>query len=59
MTLQELLVQELPSLILWLKAAFVRANPGQPLPTDAEVLAAYETAFAASATKDDQILAGD
>jgi hypothetical protein len=50
-------IAELPAVIALLKAAFGKANPGAPEPTDAEVIAAEMQAFVSSLTKDDQWLA--
>ena len=50
-------IAEAPAIIDFLKAAFTKAHPGVPEPTDAEVIAAYEAAFASSIAKDDRWLA--
>ncbi len=48
-----LAIQETPALIARIKEVFGKQNPGVPPPTDAEVIAAYEAAFASSLAKDD------
>jgi len=50
-------IQEVPSVIALLKAAFKQQNPDAPQPTDADVIAAYNQAFAASILKDENWLA--
>jgi hypothetical protein len=50
-------VNEAPLLIGYLKLLFKKANPDAPEPTDAEVIAAYESAFRSSVAKDDTWLA--
>ena len=52
-----LAIQEAPTIIAALKALFHQTNPNAPLPTDAEVIAAYQTAFVSSLAKDDAWLA--
>ncbi len=51
-----LAIQEAPSIISTLKALFAKAHPGQPEPTDADVIAAYQQALASSLAKDDDWL---
>lgn len=46
-------IQETPAVIALLKAAFSKAHPDQPPPTEAEIIAAYEAAFQSSLAKDD------
>jgi hypothetical protein len=46
-------LQEAPAIIAWLKAVFKKENPDAPEPTDAEVIAAYQSAFISSLVKDD------
>ena len=52
-----LAIQELPLIIGLLKGAFKRDNPQAPPPTDAEVLAAWNAAFAKSLSEDQEYLA--
>lgn len=51
-TLATVAIQNLPGLIGFLKAAFQRQNPSAPVPTDEEVIAAYQQALASSLAKD-------
>lgn len=46
-----------PSIIERIRSAFQSNHPGDPAPTDAEIIAAYQTAFVSSLAKDDQWLA--
>ena len=50
-------IQEAPAVFAYLRGAFAATHPGDPQPTDAEVIAAYEAAFASSVAKDDAWLA--
>lgn len=50
-------IAETPAIIEFLKAAFAKAHPNDPSPTDADVIAAYQSAFASSIAKDDAWLA--
>jgi hypothetical protein len=52
-----LAIQEAPTMISALKDLFSKQNPDAPVPTDAEVIAAYNDAFASSLAKDEQWLA--
>jgi len=52
-----LALQETPAILATLKALFATQNPDAPVPTDAEVIAAYQTAFVSSLAKDDAWLA--
>jgi len=52
-----LALQQAPAIIALFKAAFRHAHPDDPVPTDAEVIAAYESAFASSLAKDEAWLA--
>lgn len=52
-----LAIQEAPGIIALLKDAFKRDNPDAPVPTDEEVIAAYESAFRSSLAKDEAWLA--
>ena len=47
-----LAIQEAPAIIAYLKLQFGKKNPTAPQPTDAEVIAAYESAFASSVARD-------
>lgn len=53
----QLAIQETPTIIAALKAAFSKANPAAPVPTSDEVIAAYHSAFASSIAKDEAWLA--
>ncbi len=57
-TLIGVALQELPAIISAFKGAFVRANPATPEPTDAEAVAALQSALASSLAKDADWLAG-
>lgn len=50
-------IQEAPAVIALLRDAFATANPDAQVPTDEEVIAAYQQAFASSIAKDDDWLA--
>ena len=50
-------LQETPAIIASLKSLFVAQNPTAPVPTDAEVIAAYNSAFISSLAKDTAWLA--
>ncbi len=52
-----LAIEELPQLIGFFKGLFAAKNPGAPIPTDAEVIAAYLSALASSLAKDSDWLA--
>ena len=45
-------IQELPAIIESLKGLFVSQHPDAPVPTDAEVISAYQEALASSLAKD-------
>jgi hypothetical protein len=47
-----LAIQETPSIIAALKALFMQQNAGADVPTDADVIAAYQQALASSLAKD-------
>ena len=53
----QLAIQETPAIVAALKGLFAKQNPNEPAPTDAEVIAAYQSAFASSLARDDQWLA--
>jgi len=48
-----LALQQTPAIIDGLKALFHKTNPTAPVPTDAEIIAAYQSAFVSSLAKDD------
>ncbi len=52
-----LVIQNLPGIIQAVKDAFGGANPGAPVPTDEEIMQAFEQAFQSSRAKDDAWLA--
>ena len=52
-----LAIQEAPAAIALIKSLFAKSNPDAPVPTDEEVVAAWNSAFAASLAKDDAWLA--
>ena len=53
----ELAITQTPAIVAGIKALFVKANPGLPVPTDAEVIEAARDAFLQSLAKDDAWLA--
>ena len=50
--LVNLAIEETPVVIELLRALFKKKNPTLPPPTDEEVIAAYESAYASSKAKD-------
>lgn len=52
-----LAIQETPVIIETLRNLFKKHNPDASLPTDEEVIAAYQSAFASSVAKDEAWLA--
>lgn len=52
-----LAIQETPAIIDGLKALFAKQQPDAPVPTDAEIIAAYQSAFVSSLAKDEAWLA--
>ena len=48
-----LALQELPAIISRLQELFHRDHPGEPQPTDVEVIAAYQSAYALSLLQDE------
>ena len=48
-----LAIQEAPTIIGYLKVLFAKANPGAPVPTDIEIINAYEAGFLSSVAKDE------
>lgn len=55
--LLQLAIEETPTVIEALRALFVRNNPDASVPTDQEIIDAYQAAFVSSVAKDDQWLA--
>jgi hypothetical protein len=55
--LLQLVITELPDAIALVKTLFAQQNPGAPVPTDAEVTAAYQQALSSSLAKDADWLA--
>jgi hypothetical protein len=51
-----LALQQAPSIIATLKDLFHKQNPGEEMPTDEQVIAAYQEALASSLARDDQWL---
>ena len=56
-TLLAVAIQEAPAIFEWLRSAFKKSNPDAPVPTDEEVIAAYQAAFDSSIAKDEAWLA--
>jgi hypothetical protein len=52
-----LAIKEAPGIIRLLREAFARQHPTEPLPTDEEVIAAFDAAFKSSLAKDNAWLA--
>jgi hypothetical protein len=52
-----LAIQELPALIARFREIFAAQHPDEPVPSDAEVVAAYESAYQLSVAKDEAWLA--
>lgn len=50
-------IAELPALIGYLRVLFTKRHPEDPVPTDAEVIAAYQAALTSSLAKDELWLA--
>lgn len=55
--LVQLAITETPNIITALKSLFASQHPTAPVPTDDEVIAAYQQALASSLAKDDNWLA--
>jgi hypothetical protein len=53
----QLAIQETPAVIAGIKSLFARDNPNEPQPTNEEVIAAFNAAFASSLAKDENWLA--
>lgn len=51
-----LAIQEAPSVINLIKGLFAKTNPGAAVPTDADVIAAFEAAFKSSLAIDEKWL---
>jgi hypothetical protein len=51
-TLLAIAIQQVPALLQFLKDIHQDKNPGAPVPSDAEVVEAYQAAFASSLAKD-------
>ncbi len=45
-------IEQTPALIALLRSIFVRQHPDAPVPTDEEVIAAYQSALASSLAQD-------
>ena len=52
-----LAIQELPAVISLFQSLFAKQNPTSAVPTSAEVIAAYQSAYLSSVAKDDLWLA--
>jgi hypothetical protein len=52
-----LALQQTPAVITLIRELFVKQHPEAPVPSDAEVIAAWTTAFVSSLAKDDAWLA--
>ena len=55
-TLIALIIQQLPGVIALVRSEFTAANPEAPVPTEAEIVAAYIHALASSLAKDEDWL---
>ena len=51
--LVNLAIQETPAVVAMIRGLFVKQNPTVPPPTDDEVIAAFQSAFASSLAKDE------
>jgi len=51
-----LIIQEIPAAVDLIKTLFAQQHPGEPIPTEAEIVAAYQSALQASLDKDQQWL---
>ena len=51
-----LAIQQLPAIIDRLRAAFAHDNPGAPVPTNDDVITAYNDAFAYGVAQDEAYL---
>jgi hypothetical protein len=52
-----LITQEAPTIVAGVKSLFANQNPSAPVPTDAQVMAAFAAAFTASLAVDQNWLA--
>lgn len=52
-----LAIQQAPAVIDLVRGLFAKHNPSAPVPTDAEVIQAYQAAFVSSLAKDEAWLA--
>lgn len=52
-----LIIQEVPGIIEFIKQQFAKAHPGDPEPTEEQIVAAWIQAAASSIAKDDNWLA--
>lgn len=55
--LLQLAIQELPVVIELVRQVFMKHNPTEPLPTDEDVIAAFNAAYESSIAKDTAWLA--
>lgn len=55
--IEQLVISEAPAIIAFAQGLFKAKNPDLPVPTSAEVIAAYETVFVSSVAKDEAIKA--
>lgn len=53
----ELAIRETPTIVAYLRVLFTKANADAPVPTDAELIAAYQAALASSLAQDEAWLA--
>lgn len=53
----QVVIDGLPDVLAFVRAVFGVKNPDAPVPTDAEIQSAFESAFVSSAAKDEQWLA--
>lgn len=56
-TIVNVAIQELPLVIELMRFLFKRAEPDAPVPTDAEIIKAYQAAMESSLAKDEAWLA--
>lgn len=54
--LVSVLTEEAPAIIGLVQSLFAKRHPDQPVPTSEEVIAAWETLYAADLAKDEQLL---
>ena len=53
----QLLIAETPNIVEGIKALFKKKNPDAPQPTSADIIAAFEQAYADSNAKDEMLKA--